>query len=193
MFGEALADVDSMILATTAERDGQDVQGKREVVAAHFESIADAVSEAAVDIDKAVVAVSKAMEKLKGAVPDGYSLIDIRGPGYGAYGQTASAKDLAAIILAESLHKSLPDTFCESHRSYALYRFFEIDRTPITDLWGEPPSPLGAVEAATRLIGERNRAHADAIRRGEVDMSSGLRLPTPAATTGVGGCQGNAS
>src|SRR5690606_28352546 len=60
--------------------------------------------------------------------------------------------------------------------TFGLYRFFETDRTPTTKLWGQLPDAGDASAAADRLVGNRNRAHAESIRRGEVDLASGRRI-----------------
>jgi len=176
MYADALADVESQIISVTAERDAQQVAGQREQVANHFEGIADAVDEAAVELEKAIVGVSKAFDKLKDAIPDDYALIEIDWPQYRRPWGPARPHELATVILAEGLYRLRPDIFIEEHSKFCLHRFFETDRKPATKLWGERPVALDASEAATKLIGDRNRKHADAIRRGEVDLQSGRRI-----------------
>ena len=176
MFADALADVQSQIASVTAERDAQDLAGKREQVAGHFEGIADAVDEAAAELEKAVTAVSKAFDRLKDAIPDDYALIEIDWPEYKRPFGPARPHELATVILAESLYRQQPDIFIRDRSTFGLYRFFETDRTPTTKLWGQLPDAGDASAAAARLVGNRNRAHAESIRRGEVDLASGRRI-----------------
>lgn len=176
MFADALADVHSQIASVTAERDAQDLAGKREQVAGHFEGIADAVDEAAAELEKAVTAVSKAFDRLKDAIPDDYALIEIDWPEYKRPFGPARPHELATVILAESLYRQQPDIFIRDRSTFGLYRFFETDRTPTTKLWGQLPDAGDASAAADRLVGNRNRAHAESIRRGEVDLASGRRI-----------------
>ncbi|MCO5082294.1 MAG: hypothetical protein M9955_11630 [Rhizobiaceae bacterium] len=176
MFADALADIDGQIASVTTERDAQDLAGKREQVAGHFEGIADAVDEAAAELEKAVAGVSKAFDKLKDAIPDDYALIEIEWPEYKRPWGPARPHELATVIFAEALYRQQPDIFIKERSTFALHRFFETHRKPTTKLYGAPPEPTDASAAATTLIGDRNRAHADAIRRGEIDLTSGRRI-----------------
>jgi hypothetical protein len=176
MYADALTDVNSQITNVTAERDEQELTGKREQVAGHFESIADAVDEAAAELEKAVAGMSKAFDKLKDTIPDDYALIEIEWPEYRRPWGPARPHELATVILAESLYRQQPDIFIRDRSTFGLYRFFETDRTPTTKLWGQLPDAGDASAAAARLVGNRNRAHAESIRRGEVDLASGRRI-----------------
>ena len=176
MYADALADVEAQIAGVTAERDAQELSGKREQVAGHFEGIADAVDEAAAELEKAVAGVSKAFDKLKDAVPDDYALIEIDWPEYKRPFGPARPHELATVILAESLYRKMPEAFIQDRSTFGIYRFFEAELTPTKKLWGENPAAVDAPTVATRLIGNRNRAHADAIRRGDLDLASGRRI-----------------
>ncbi|WP_274627569.1 hypothetical protein [Arvimicrobium flavum] len=176
MYADALSDVENQISAVTAEREAQDLAGKREQVANHFEGIADAVDEAAAELEKAVTGLAKAFDKLKEAIPEDYALIEIEWPEYGRPGGPARPHELATVILAESLYRHKPEMFIEDRSRFSVHRFFEIDQTPTTKLWGELPMGADASAAAATLIGDRNRAHADAIRGGDVDLASGRRI-----------------
>lgn len=176
MFAEALSDIDRQIASLAEQRDAHALQAKREQAAGSFDATADAFAGAAAEFEKAAVTFAKAFRKLEKSVPDDFGLIEIRSPDRNRKYGPATGTELASIVLAEALHKAMPGAFVHAQRTQSLLRYNNISGTPSPTIWDGPSPAMSASEAASKLLVDRARKHADAIRAGDVDLHTDRRV-----------------